>query len=149
MIDRATLFKEERIFSAAHRNDTCLWGPDIADRLVHSHERMEPWRPNLASSPASAGMMSSATSLSLLGSMAASIARHIAQRAKMLWELPRRDMSEGRARHREFLREYQIETAAFAEALQGLAGVLRAGMRRPRANNCSELGPRLAAIGAW
>lgn len=51
MIDKAAFFKEERVFSAAHRRDTCLWGPDIADRLVHSHERMNLWRPNFGFLP--------------------------------------------------------------------------------------------------
>jgi hypothetical protein len=51
MIDNAAFFKEERIFSAAYRKDTCLWGPDIADMLVHSNEGMNLWRPNFGFLP--------------------------------------------------------------------------------------------------
>lgn len=51
MIDKAAFFKEERIFRAAHRKDTCLWRPDIADRLVPSHEHMNLWRPNFGFLP--------------------------------------------------------------------------------------------------
>ena len=53
MIDNAAFFKEERIFSAAYRKDTCLWGPDIADMLVHSNEGMNLWRPNFGFLPSS------------------------------------------------------------------------------------------------
>ena len=74
MIDKAAFFKEERIFSAAHRKDTCLWGPDTADRLVHSHERMNLWRPNFGFLPfvVANERRSPASSLSLLSSAAAS-----------------------------------------------------------------------------
>ena len=72
MIDKASFFKEERIFSAAYRKDTCLWGPDIADMLVHSNEGMNLWRPNFGFLPFIVGRQSPASSLSLLSSAAAS-----------------------------------------------------------------------------